>query len=68
MKAKREVQSVPCYYGCGRPAAGSLHVSFTSFSGFSYKEGFSASIPSCRECLRGALKVTVRLPEKGAAR
>lgn len=65
---KQAASDTPCYYGCGRKAYGSLNVSFTSFSESpsSYKEGFSAYIPSCRECLKGALTVTITLPKESA--
>lgn len=62
---KKEERYIPCQYGCGKKAEGSLNVSFTSFevSGVSYREGFSVYIPCCHACVKGAVKLTVKVPD-----
>lgn len=63
-KAKQST-AVPCQYDCGRPAQGILNIDYSTFdsSEDSYRHGFRVSVPCCRECLTGAVRVTLAIPE-----
>lgn len=55
-----------CVYGCGRPSEGTLMVSFTPHRrgerDYSHERGFSAYLPTCNACVRGAVQVRVQVP------
>lgn len=64
-KPKPSKPPIPCQYGCGRNAAGTLSVHF-------YPEaedydptnrGFMVSVPTCRECLRASIRLAITIPE-----
>lgn len=62
-KAKGETD-IPCQYDCGRMSEGNLHIDYTTFHpDEDYRRGFRVSIPCCRECLKGAVRVTLNIPE-----
>lgn len=64
-KASKQ-QPVPCQYDCGRVAAGTLLVDFhpmgSDDDAFSYQRTFRVCIPCCRECLKGAIRVQLAIP------
>lgn len=68
MKPRKTPAVVPCQYDCGRPAQGTLMVSYTSFDATedSYRHGFNCTIPCCRECLKGAVRLKLTIPEVAA--
>lgn len=58
--------NVPCQYDCGRMATGTLSVSFTDWDESDpnyYRRGFSASIPSCRQCMKKACTLQFIIPK-----
>lgn len=62
---------VPCVYGCGRDAEGTLCVSFSEFTkegeGYSHnrhERGFNCYLACCRECVRGAVRIGVTIPKE----
>ncbi len=58
---------VPCQYDCGRVAEGSLSIYYYTFEpDQASRQGFSVTIPCCRECLKGAVHVSFKIPEVAA--
>jgi hypothetical protein len=59
---------VPCQYDCGRPAQGTLTLHYTAFDADedSYRHGFCCTVPCCRECLKGAVRLKLTIPEIAA--
>jgi len=68
------VPIIPCSYGCGRNAQGTLTLNFTEWRERApYREGrdtrsipdggFYVNIAACQECVRGAVKLKVVVPD-----
>jgi len=54
-----------CGYGCGKPSEGYLMLSFSEWDASvdGYNRGFNTSLPACRDCLKGAVKIKVVIPD-----
>lgn len=66
-KSKAAKEPVPCQYDCGRVAQGSLSIYYYTFEpDEASRQGFSVTIPCCRECLKGAVRVSFTIPEVAA--
>jgi hypothetical protein len=66
--SKKPAEPVPCQYGCGRPAEGTLSIDFTKFDDddpLAFRHSFRVSIPTCRQCTKASVQLTVSIPKVG---
>ncbi|HEX7273103.1 MAG TPA: hypothetical protein VF420_13230 [Casimicrobiaceae bacterium] len=58
---------LPCSYGCGRNAVGTLNVSWIPWvdAERQYRDrSMSVYLPSCWECATGNVQISVNIPRK----
>lgn len=67
-KVKAKKASVPCQYGCGRSAEGSLSINYypndpDSVEAINTHNWFSVTVPCCRACLQATIRLSVSIPD-----